>query len=94
MYESTYEPAAPSLSESWTTTTVLLPPTHLRPLVAVLDAWGGGVPQTVRTEETGETETPNRDTQRQTETNRDKQRQTETGRDAHGHMGTIKRPLG
>ena len=50
---------------------VLLPPAHLRPLVAVLDAWGRGVPQTVRTEETGETETPNRDRQRQTETHMD-----------------------
>ena len=58
---------------------VLLLLAHSWPLVAVLDAWEVGVAQTGRTEETGETETPNRDTkQRQTETDRDRQRQTET----------------
>ena len=50
---------------------VLLLLAHSRPLVAVLDAWEVGVAQTGRTEETGETETPNRDRQRQTETDRD-----------------------
>ena len=58
-------------------TLVLLPLAHSRPLVAVLDAWEVGVAKTGRTEETRETETPNRD-------NRDIQRQTETDRDTHG----------
>ena len=68
---------------------VLLLLAHSWPLVAVLDAWEVGVAQTGRTEETGETETPNRDRQRQTETDRDRHRQTETHMDHRTLLGLV-----